>query len=83
MRGVTVHTVVIVEFYEGAVCAPPLPSKLLNERRRPSSRSLPLYNRDNLFNPHGRLGEPGPAPEEPVYEVMSGENIYDRVRESF
>ena len=44
MRGVTVHTVVIVEFYEGAVCAPPLPSKLLNERR--PSRSLPLFNRD-------------------------------------
>ena len=36
---------------------------------------------EQLFNPHGRLGEPGPAPEEPVYEVMSGENIYDRVRE--
>ena len=48
MRGVTVHTVVIVEFYEGAVCAPPLPSKLLNERP-PSSRrrSLPLYNIDD------------------------------------
>ena len=45
MRGVTVHTVVIVEFYEGAVCAPPLPSKLLNERRR-RRRSLPLYNID-------------------------------------
>ena len=51
MRGVTVHTVVIVEFYEGAVCAPPLPSKLLNER--PPSRSLPLYNIDDMEEMEG------------------------------
>ena len=64
MRGVTVHTVVIVEFYEGAVCAPPLPSKLLNERRR-RRRSLPLFNRDREksdwqylagMNKRGKLG---------------------------
>ena len=59
MRGVTVHTVVIVEFYEGAVCAPPLPSKLLNERPPSPRRSLPLFNRDRLWVYTGGGGSVG------------------------